>query len=354
MDWRRQYHLKNSPETFLVSLAQSLEASGMKPLTCENPSWRAYSIVALLKPDSQEVARILAEFTPNQWANLRITNTSATAPNSEDIVNSWLAGLPRYLAEVTEESQPALAVGWALEHADAYQQQVFRARLLTTEAEFLEFIENRAERGNLSHDLFTESPFAPRSYAEAETLQSPPGFQFMRHLKYARYPVPEQIEGFDNFWNNKQLRNPGFLYLKTVWTRNRRKTYVGTLTGGVWREGVGGYIEYQPAKYRGCEAVDVTVVCRHSQLRDYLDWLTRRLLIEFPNVPMFKAGAGRPKGRRDTKTRKEYEQIIKWRNSPSSRLKTDAEFLENFRLRGKNISKSKLSRAKKWERDGKP
>jgi hypothetical protein len=59
---------------------------------------------------------------------------------------------------------------------------------------------------------------------------------------------------------------------------------------------------------------------------------------------------GRPKNLRTQETTRKYRRMINLRNSAQWRMKTDKEFLDHF----PEYSRSGLTRAKKWEKEGKP
>jgi hypothetical protein len=83
-------------------------------------------------------------------------------------------------------------------------------------------------------------------------------------------------------------------------------------------------------------------------------------LREFEKLLRFKQAqrGGRPKGKRPAAVTWRYEHILKMRNSLSYRHQTDDKFIRIYNAKlhqgEKPITQGELSRAVRWEREGKP
>ena len=162
-------------------------------------------------------------------------------------------------------------------------------------------------------------------------------------------------EGFKyEFWGKAVLVNsddPIIDECHTSWDDGNRA--LGILWGGgrVTKEGNPVVLEYSHSPETGSDVSMLHLQKASNAQRDEMD--SRKHIVD--RVLTFKQAqrGGRKKGSRSKGTAEEYRHIIKVRNSVIGDTMTDDDFCEYYeRIYGDPLSKSKLSRAKRWDYEG--
>lgn len=229
------------------------------------------------EPYSKRLVQVMHEILiPSRWVKIRAFILDGETDLS--LFDKWWARLADYLRET--------GVVDKMETKDTGLTVIFDKRLKAEESEFVRFIEHDIQQSISAEEVLAYSDaqhVAVTPKQARQLIDSPRDYRYAVKFVCPRNPTREETEFLDQAREHVRANpSPGQTYIFTYWEGTNRKVFDVWKFKGRWIEDYGGHIEYTPINHEAKKVLDVSIaVSDEPPVREYLEWVARRLLIRF-------------------------------------------------------------------------